>query len=490
MKDGPQNAPSRRTFLRRAAGTVGLALVPGSLAGLVSACTGPRAATAPTSGARALPAAAAGEGGYGPVIEDGGPLAVPDGFRYRAMGAIGDPMTGGRPTPVAHDGMAAFRHPSEDDLIRLVRNHEVRTGPSVALGGKPYDPLGPGGCVTLEVDAARRLVRDFVSLSGTAVNCAGGPTPWGTWLSCEETVDGTQEGFSKPHGYVFEVPSAEDGEAEPLPIKAMGRFSHEAVAVDPDTGMVYLTEDNGYTEGMIARPGSGLYRYVPDDRSGAYGSLQKGGRLQMLAIDGEPRIQLFRGGSIGDTYDVRWVDIPHPDGSAESDAREARMTAVFYQGWNAGAAAFSRLEGCWYGEGSIFFNDTSGGAVLRGQVWQYHPESNKLILVFESPGLEVLDAPDNLCVSPRGGLVLCEDGQQVQHVRGLTTDGKIFDIARNTLLLPDGGLSTSEFAGACFSPDGETLFVNIQGATAGTTEEKKGLGMTLAIWGPWSTGAV
>ena len=188
---------------------------------------------------------------------------------------------------------------------------------------------------------------------------------------------------------------------------------------------------------------------------------------------------MFRGQSVGQTYDIEWVDIEEPD----PEAAETNPAAVFMQGLEDGGAIFDRLEGCWYGDGSVFFHDTSGGEAGNGQVWQYIPSQNKLILVFESPSPDVLDNPDNLTVSPWGGIVMCEDGGGTDYVRGLTADGQVFDIAKNTL-------NNSEWAGATFSPDGKTLFVNIQGATRGTAAAHAGEGMTLAIWGPWQRGAV
>lgn len=475
----------RRAFLRRAAGAAGLAAVPASLGGLVAACTDPRDAGA----ASGLEKAGLGEGGYGELVVETGVLRLPAGFRLRSFGAIGDPMSDGNPTPIALDGMAAF--PTGRGTIRLLRNHEDRNGPTgrTIAGPNPYDPAGGGGVVTLEVDADRRLMRDFVSLNGTTVNCAGGPTPWGSWLSCEETVVGRSEGYERRHGFVFEVPATAEGPVEPVPLRAMGRFSHEAVAVDPDSGVVYLTEDHGHP------PGSGFYRFLPE----APGDLRRGGRLQMARVRGRPDLEPFRGAdagiSVGDAFEVDWVDIrePEPDPGDRMD-EDDRLAAVLRQGLEKGAAVFDRLEGCWFGEGSVFFHDTSGGAAGLGQVWQYLPSPDEgdvgesdvpggLVLVFESPGSEFLDGPDNVTVSPRGGIVICEDGGGVQHLRGLTPDGRIFDLAANTL-------NDDELAGATFGPDGRTLFVNIQGPTSGTPEDGAGEGRTVAMWGPWAKGAL
>ncbi len=479
----------RRAFLRRAAGAAGLAAVPFSVSGLVAACTEPRAMDGSGGAGEGLRKAGIGEGGYGDLVRDTGVMRLPEGFRLRTFGAVGDPMSDGNPTPIALDGMAAFA--AGGGTVRLLRNHEDRNGPTGRTLAAPnaYDPAAGGGVVTLEVDGGRRLSRDFVSLNGTTVNCAGGPTPWGSWLSCEETVVGRSEGYGRRHGYVFEVPASAEGPVEAEPLRAMGRFSHEAVAVDPSTGVVYETEDNDHP------PGSGFYRFLP----AAPGDLRRGGRLQMARIRGEANLELFRGAdaglSVGDAFEVAWVDIDGPDPDPDDRMNlDDRLQAVFRQGHDRGAAVFDRLEGCWYGEGSVFFHDTSGGAAGLGQVWQYVPspregeagessEPGRLVLVFESPGAEVLDGPDNITVSPRGGIVICEDGGGTQYLRGLTPEGRIFDLAANTL-------NDYELAGATFSPDGRTLYVNIQGPTSGRPEDAAGEGRTVALWGPWERGAL
>jgi secreted PhoX family phosphatase len=401
------------------------------------------------------------DAGYGPLVpqaaENTGEtlLALPEGFRYTAFGRTGDLMTDGRPTPSAHDGMAAFQ---VGDELRLVRNHEVRRpGPALAADGPSYDDQARGGTSTLVIDPETRTpARSFVSLSGTAVNCAGGPTPWGSWVTCEETLDGVADGFRREHGYCFEVPAAAHGPVEPAPLREMGRFVHEAIAVDPDTGVVYLTEDQSR---------SGFYRFRPRRRD----QLRAGGRLQMLAIRGRRGYDTRIGQTPFQELPVSWVDITDPDpGPMSPSVRE--------QGLGLGGATFARLEGAWYGAGRIYFDATSGGDLKLGQIWEYAPddEGGSLRLIFESRDPAVLNMPDNLCMSPRGtGLTVCEDGPSVQHIRGLTLDGQIFDFARNAV----PAFEKFEFAGATFSPDGETLFVNIQTP-----------GITFAIWGDWASG--
>jgi secreted PhoX family phosphatase len=281
------------------------------------------------------------------------------------------------------------------------------------------------------------------------------------------------------------------------PLKAMGRFSHEASATDQRTGIVYMTEDPG------GGRGAGFFRFIPDDPW----NLAVGGKLQMLGIAEQPNLDAREGQTAGAPLPVVWIDIPEPD----PDYRNlADLRGVFEQGWALGAAKFNRLEGCWWSRGSVFFVSTSGGDVKNGdvnadgyregfgQVWEYRPQRHKpghLILHYESPGGEVLDSPDNLTVTPRGGLLLCEDDasgavdtdprapglENVNRLIGISPRGEAFVFAVNTL-------NTAELAGVCFSPDGDTLFVNIYGLSTGTPAERAGAGMTCAITGPWRKG--
>jgi hypothetical protein len=402
--------------------------------------------------------------------------------------------------PLALDGMGVFN--MHDGKFRLVRNHEDRNPPglgsTVVDPATAYDTLGGAGTTTLVVNPfTRELERDFISLNGTIVNCAGGVTPWHSWITCEETNAGVPQGWGKQHGYCFDVPAWANSSVEAVAVPEMGRFSHEAVAVDPDTNIVYETEDNGSN--------SGFYRFIPRRP----GRLSRGGKLQMLKIKGVDNYDTRTGQTVGAELDVEWVDIADPDPPGQVS------TAVFDQGAGLGGARFARLEGCWFGKESVYFNATSGGDAGVGQVWEYRPsrrhhhhghDGGTLKLVFESPDAATLNFPDNLAVSPKGAILLCEDAPAFdQYLRGVTLDGKIFDFALN--------LETNrEWAGATFAEanpgwnlhrfrehhkpfgrrsDRVTLFVNRQGPTSGPNPPAAGdEGMTFAIWGPWYRGAL
>ncbi|MEZ6147414.1 MAG: DUF839 domain-containing protein [Planctomycetaceae bacterium] len=419
--------------------------------------------------------------GYGPLrpvadeITGMELLQLPEGFRYLSFGWTGEPMADGMPTPHTHDGMAVTS--DKDGKIILTRNHEIaETGRPLGPPEITYDAKATGGCTNLLFDSlSEKWIKSWPSIAGTVRNCAGGPTPWGTWLTAEETTlgpgdeyDGKTFDYEQTHGWVFEVQP--DGKSDPRPIKGLGRIWHEAVAIDPETGIVYETED---------RKEAGLYRFVPD----APGDLRVGGRLQMLKAVG--RADLRKGLSVGQKFDVQWVDIDDPE-RADSPGTHDHQ-GVYRQGVQGGGSTFARLEGAWYGNKRIYVTATSGGDAERGQVWEYNPQEEVLTLKFESPGMDVLDMPDNMCVSPRGGIVLCEDGDIVpQRLHGLTADGRLFTLAANNIDFRNGGAPygipakdyrAEEWAGATFSFDGKWLFVNIQTP-----------GVTFAITGPWGEG--
>ncbi|WP_193196945.1 alkaline phosphatase PhoX [Nostoc sp. MG11] len=391
--------------------------------------------------------------GYGELVKDpNGLLDLPPGFQYRVFSQRNDLMNDGTLVPGGHDGMAAFR--GRGNTVILVRNHELSPNSSTQLKGpNPYDPFCKGGTTTLVVGRDRQLIKHYTSLSGTYRNCAGGPTPWGSWISCEENTStptsaplGDPNYVSQFHGYNFEVPASATSPVKPEPLVAMGRFNHEAVAVDPKTGIVYETEDRG---------DSLFYRFIPK----VPGRLKEGGVLEALRIVGKPQANTATGFELRKPMKVDWVKIPQPNPLDEDNVR--------FQGFELGAAQFVRGEGIWYGDGEIYFCCTSGGAKELGQVWRYIPKKETIELFVESTDVNELDSPDNIVISPYGDLILCEDGDDQQFLVGVTPKGELYQFARNAF-------NTSEFAGACFSPDGQTLFVNVQSP-----------GTTFAIWGPW-----
>ncbi len=398
--------------------------------------------------------------GFGDLVDDPkGVLNLPKGFSYVAFSRTGETMDDGFVVPGAHDGMAAF--PGPDGRTILVRNHELDAydasksafGRDRALLSKRPVPLydagrgtrpGLGGTTTLVYDTkARKLERHFLSLAGTWMNCAGGATPWGSWISCEETVQRADGAVEKDHGYAFEVPAtAEIGVVPPVPLVAMGRFRREAVAVDPKNGIVYQTEDQAF--GLF-------YRFIPNEP----GKLAQGGRLQALKLrDGGPSI------AVGETRDADWIDL---------ERVESPDTDLAAQGRSKGAMIFNRNEGIIRGGDAIYFCSTTGGAKGLGQVWRYRPETGTLQLFIEPNQATLLRNGDNLTIAPWGDLIVCEDyvGLGINRLLGVTPGGRLYTLATNVLNL-------SEFAGATFSPDGSTLFVNLQRP-----------GLTLAITGPW-----
>ena len=424
------------------------------------AASGCMTRAAPTARA----AAASGEfAGYGALVPDpAGLLDLPPGFSYRVLSRLGDKMDDGGTVPDRADGMGCFDLGGGE--IALVRNHELQpqhdAGGPIAKGfGKRDGKFVPGGTTTIVLDAATLTVkRQFRSLGGTIRNCSGGVTPWGTWLTCEEAPTGPGQprgdGLERSHGWVFEVPAAARGLVDPVALTAMGRFNHEAAAVDPASGIVYQTED---------RDDSVLYRFLPK----VPGNLAAGGRLQAMVIEGIADTRNWNGAAmiVGQQYRVSWVDLD--DVEAPKDDLRQRAAAK-------GAALVARGEGLHMGDNAVFACCTSGGAKQLGQILKLTPglagAPDTVELFFESESTDQFNYGDNLTVAPNGHLIVCEDQYTDvvdNHIRGITPQGAAYTLARLT--------AQTELAGGCFSPDGKVLFVNAYGPTA-----------TLAITGPWA----
>ncbi|WP_247712167.1 alkaline phosphatase PhoX [Qipengyuania qiaonensis] len=418
---------------------------------LLNGCTGRSGPTLPASFAD-----------YGPLVPDpAGMLDLPRGFSYNVLSSLGDAMDDGGTVPDKADGMGCL--PLGNDEIVLIRNHELV--PTDDAGGAPAHGYGtrngaivPGGTTNIVLDARTLQVkRQFRTLAGTIRNCSGGVTPWGSWLTCEEAPTGPGqpygEGLAVEHGWVFEVPANATGLIDAVPLKAMGRFNHEAACVDPATGVVYLTED---------RDDGVLYRFVPTTA----GRLRDGGRLQAMVVEGlaDTRNWTVADMPVGRRYPLRWIDCDEVE--APKDDLRNRAAA-------RGAAVIARGEGIHMGADEVFVCSTSGGQRKLGQIFRLVPgrngASDTIELFFESQSEEQFNFGDNLTVGPNGHLIVCEDQYTDvvdNHLRGITPDGRAYPFARLRM--------QTELAGGCFSPDGKWFFVNAYSPAR-----------TVAITGPW-----
>ena len=442
--------------------------------------------------ARPDPRVPGGASGYGPLVTDPlGVVSLPAGFSYVEVARSNVTRTDdGTLYPSDPDGMGVFAAAGAGSI--LVTNHEnsaAELAKVPTITGLTYDPAAIGGTSTVTVDADGNRLGAYTSLAGTDNNCAGGITPWGTWLTCEETerragtlISGRR--LQKDHGYVFEVdPTSREANLDksPVPLTFLGRYSHEAVAVDPDTHAIYLTED-------AVNPNGLYYRWTPPRGfEGGKGALRElaladggatAGRLQaMSCYRGRRRIvDLSEATEVGTRYRVRWVDVPD---------RLAAGASTRVQPYPIPITRSRKLEGQWWGNGGAYFvasfarPEATGDGSLNahdGQVWFYDPDDRTITLKTQfglnpQPEKEgTWDGPDNITVSPHGGLIVAEDGGGKNHLIGVTRRGRPYPLARNDSL--DGG----EFCGPAFSADGRVLFANIQAAK---------FGVTLAITGPW-----
>lgn len=500
---------TRRSLLKGSGAAVAAAF-----AGPIAALSGRVANAAECGGASSLALSPYGETVPTPDLVTGLPvLELPPGFSYKTFGWTGDVMADGRVTPGAHDGMGVVRQRrvGRGTEYVLVRNHERSTSTNAAniMGsGLPNVPIHDSGLTGTNYQAGGNVnlvfrdgswVESYTSFGGLNRPCAGGSTLWGSWLSNEEIRSNNVSSTGKRHGYVFEVPAdISMGQGNPEPIIAMGRFSHEASAIDPTTGYWYLTEDQGNA--------NTLYRFLPSNLSGGLNSLHAGGRLQGLKVRGVTNADL-RFPALCQEFDCEWVDVADPDLDGATIAGISGNVAAsgpYRQAFANGAAVFGANEGCWVANGVVWFTDkaTSTGTPPRsGVIWALDLGSMVLKAIMVGRDRTVMNSPDNITISPRGGVLVCEDGSlssgptsapiTSQHLKIVNPDGTTSVFARNNYnftreqldavgktAAPSGNQRGSEWAGAVFSPDGRILFANLY------------FGLTVAITGPWQRGSL
>jgi uncharacterized protein len=369
---------TRRTALRAGAGAaLALGLGPGLLGNGFEAIA-----------RRARP----GRGPYGPVgPPDENGIRLPRGFRSRMFARAGQPVPGtAYPWHAFPDAMGTIR--TGDGGFILVSNSEIPGG----LGGASSIRLGPDG----EIRDAYRI------LSGTSNNCAGGVTPWDTWLSCEEVEDGR-------------VWECDPGGGAPVERPAMGTFNHEAACVDPKRRRLYLTEDEG---------SAGFYRFTPD----RYPDLSSG-RLEVAGVHGNGL--------------VRWLRVPDPSASAQRTLAQV-----------PGATHFRRGEGIWFDRGTVYMATTSDD-----RVWAYDTKTREIEILYDGKALgdrAPLHEVDNVTVSEQSGdMFVCEDADDLD-ICVVTPEGQV----ARFLQLTGTQQTETELTGPVFDPSGRRFFVSSQRA--------------------------
>ncbi|MDA3647771.1 PhoX family protein [Saccharopolyspora indica] len=345
------------------------------------------------------------EGPYGPLLPaDGNGLELPEGFTSRIIARSGDQVEGTSYTwHDAPDGGACF---ADGDGWIYVSNSEIEPG---------------GGVGAVRFDAGGNIADAYRILDDTRRNCAGGKTPWDTWLSCEEVG----------YGYVFETDPW--GRNEAVRRDAMGKFNHEAAACDPVRKVIYLTEDE---------PDGCFYRFRPNN----WGDLGAGGLLEVLVAGSET------------SGKATWVEVPEPlPSDGDTPTREQVSEAKHFDGG----------EGCHYANDRCWFT-TKGD----DRVWQFNAADDTFELAYDGGG--DLSGVDNITSSDFGDLYVAEDGGNME-VCIITPDDVVAPVVR--VNDQDG----SELCGPAFNPAGDRFYFSSQRGTSG---ESSG-GITYEITGPF-----